>query len=149
MTEIIDAEQISLPFETPNDREVRQSVEEFMMAFDASTDPALWGKLVDEELTEIEEALANLLKEVADLEYVIAGARATGYASTDEALEQRLARAWQIRVSLGEERVMEAFRRVHKSNMSKLGDDGKPMRREDGKILKGPNYKPPYLGDLI
>ncbi len=42
----------------------------------------------------------------------------------------------------------EAYRRVHLSNMSKLGDDGKPVRREDGKILKGQNYKPPYLEDL-
>jgi len=35
------------------------------------------------------------------------------------------------------------FEMVHKSNMSKLGEDGKPVYREDGKILKGPNYKPP------
>ena len=34
------------------------------------------------------------------------------------------------------------------SNMSKLGDDGKPIRRGDGKVLKGPNYMPPYLEDL-
>lgn len=33
------------------------------------------------------------------------------------------------------------FEMVHKSNMSKLGEDGKPIKREDGKILKGPNYK--------
>ena len=43
----------------------------------------------------------------------------------------------------------EALDRVHKSNMSKLGDDGKPLYREDGKVLKGPNYKPPTLEDLI
>lgn len=43
----------------------------------------------------------------------------------------------------------EAFRRVHKSNMSKLGDDGKPIRRADGKVLKGPNYKEPDLRDLV
>lgn len=42
----------------------------------------------------------------------------------------------------------EAYNRVHKSNMSKLGDDGKPIRREDGKVLKGPNYMPPNLKDL-
>ena len=42
----------------------------------------------------------------------------------------------------------EALYRVHRSNMSKLGEDGKPIRREDGKILKGPNYKPPFLDDL-
>ena len=43
----------------------------------------------------------------------------------------------------------EALDRVHKSNMSKLGVDGKPIYREDGKVLKGPNYKPPTLTDLI
>ena len=43
----------------------------------------------------------------------------------------------------------EALDRVHKSNMSKLGEDGKPIYREDGKVLKGPNYKPPDLSDLF
>ena len=43
----------------------------------------------------------------------------------------------------------EALDRVHQSNMSKLGEDGKPIYREDGKVLKGPNYKPPSLTDLI
>jgi len=43
----------------------------------------------------------------------------------------------------------EALDRVHKSNMSKLGEDGKPIYREDGKVLKGPNYKPPTLSDLV
>ena len=43
----------------------------------------------------------------------------------------------------------EALDRVHRSNMSKLGEDGKPIYRSDGKVLKGPNYKPPTLTDLI
>ena len=43
----------------------------------------------------------------------------------------------------------EALDRVHKSNMSKLDEDGKPIYREDGKVLKGPNYKPPNLEDLF
>ena len=43
----------------------------------------------------------------------------------------------------------EALDRVHKSNMSKLGEDGKPIYREDGKVLKGPNYKLPDLTDLF
>ena len=43
----------------------------------------------------------------------------------------------------------EALDRVHKSNMSKLGEDGKPIYREDGKVLKGPNYQPPDLSDII
>ena len=43
----------------------------------------------------------------------------------------------------------EAMDRGHKSNLSKLGEDGKPIYREDGKVLKGPNYKPPDLSDLV
>ena len=43
----------------------------------------------------------------------------------------------------------EALDRVHKSNMSKLDEDGNPIYREDGKVLKGPNYKPPDLSDLF
>jgi NTP pyrophosphatase (non-canonical NTP hydrolase) len=65
------------------------------------------------------------LKELADLVYV-----AFQYAENME---------WDL---------MEAYRRVHQSNMSKLGEDKQPIRREDGKILKGPNYQPPDLDDL-
>ena len=42
-----------------------------------------------------------------------------------------------------------AMQRVFESNMSKLGDDGKPIYREDGKVLKGPNYYKPTLVDLV
>tara|TARA_R100000781_G_scaffold68591_1_gene43210 strand:+ start:524 stop:928 length:405 start_codon:yes stop_codon:yes gene_type:complete len=43
----------------------------------------------------------------------------------------------------------EALHRVHESNMSKLDEEGKPIYREDGKVLKGPNYQPPNLTDLV
>ena len=43
----------------------------------------------------------------------------------------------------------EALHRVHQSNLSKLGEDGEPIYREDGKVLKGPNYAPPNLEDLF
>jgi NTP pyrophosphatase (non-canonical NTP hydrolase) len=42
----------------------------------------------------------------------------------------------------------EAFERVVASNMTKLGDDGKPVRNEAGKVMKGPNYVAPDLTDL-
>ncbi len=38
---------------------------------------------------------------------------------------------------------------IHKSNMSKLGVDGRPILRADGKVLKGPNYHPPAIGDAL
>ena len=42
-----------------------------------------------------------------------------------------------------------AFDEVHRSNMSKLGEDGKPIYREDGKVLKGPNYFKPDLRKYV
>ena len=69
---------------------------------------------------------AECLKELADLVYV-----AAQYAENMD---------WDLE---------QALRRVHRSNMSKLGEDGKPIYREDGKVLKGPNYQPPDLSDLV
>lgn len=43
----------------------------------------------------------------------------------------------------------EALHRVFESNMSKVDENGKVLRRDDGKVLKGPNYKPPTLKDLV
>ncbi len=70
----------------------------------------------------------NMLKEVADIQVVLSG--------TSVALKPL-------------QKLEEAFLRVHESNMSKLGEDGKPIFREDGKFLKGPNYKKPDLSDLV
>jgi predicted HAD superfamily Cof-like phosphohydrolase len=42
-----------------------------------------------------------------------------------------------------QDKIPALFDAVHQSNMSKLGPDGKPMYREDGKVIKGPNFKPP------
>ena len=69
---------------------------------------------------------ADCLKELADLVYVCAQ-----YAENMD---------WDLE---------QALRRVHESNMSKLGADGNPIRRDDGKVMKGPNYQPPNLTDLV
>ena len=69
---------------------------------------------------------ANCLKELADLGYV----------------------CYQYAANLGWD-LDEAMFRVHQSNMSKLDEYGKPIYREDGKVLKGPNYTPPNLEDLV
>lgn len=45
--------------------------------------------------------------------------------------------------------VEKAFRRVQESNMSKLDEDGKPIYREDGKVMKGSKYFPPKLNTLV
>jgi len=74
------------------------------------------------------ELYTNMLKELADVQVVLSG--------TSVALKPLQA-------------LDTAFTRVCESNMSKLGADGKPILREDGKVLKGPNYFDPDLSDLI
>ena len=68
----------------------------------------------------------DCLKELADLVYV----------------------CYQYAANLGWN-LDEAMDRVHKSNMSKLDEYGKPVLRADGKVLKGPHYQPPNLEDLV
>ena len=106
----------------------------FRTAYDLKTNGSQKGiqkALIDEEFSEFHEAYhfgdnSEQLKELSDLVYVC-----YQYAASQE---------WDLD---------EAMRRVHASNMSKLGEDGKPIYRADGKVLKGPNYKEPTLGDLI
>ena len=43
----------------------------------------------------------------------------------------------------------ECFDEVHSSNMTKLGEDGRPMYRDDGKVMKGPNYREPDLRQFV
>lgn len=46
-------------------------------------------------------------------------------------------------------KIEEVFNEIHRSNMSKLGDDGKPIYREDGKVLKGSNYFKPDIAKAL
>ena len=118
--------------------DLQVQAQEFRHAYEVINDPERSNfqlTLINEEHRELleahlkvrdyEGAEADCLKELADLVYVC-----FQYAENLD---------WDL---------MEALRRVHKSNMSKLGEDGKPLRRDDGKVLKGPNYKPPVLDDL-
>ena len=87
--------------------------------------------LIDEEYHEfckafLDEGFEEQVKELADLVYVC--------------YQYAAAKEWDLD---------EAMKRVHASNLSKLDEYGKPIRREDGKVLKGPNYEPPNLKDLI
>ncbi len=92
----------------------------------------LWQRLDEEETREYYDALkvqpmADVAKELADRIYILLGHAAT----------------------MGLHRFDEVFAEVHRSNMSKLGSDGRPILREDGKVLKGPDYWPPYLDGLV
>ena len=46
-------------------------------------------------------------------------------------------------------KIEEVFNEIQRSNMSKLGADGEPIYREDGKVLKGPNYFKPNIEDIL
>lgn len=48
-----------------------------------------------------------------------------------------------------EHKIDEVFREIQRSNMSKLGADGKPIYREDGKVMKGPNYFKPDITSIL
>jgi NTP pyrophosphatase (non-canonical NTP hydrolase) len=93
----------------------------------------LWIDLIWEEAQELFEAYDkgdeynhDLIKEMADLVYVVHG------------LANEL--GWDLD---------EAIKRVHASNMSKLDNNGEPIYNEAGKRQKGPNYKAPDLKDLV
>lgn len=45
--------------------------------------------------------------------------------------------------------IEEVFEEIHRSNLSKLDENGKPIYREDGKVIKGPNYFPPNIEDIL
>jgi predicted HAD superfamily Cof-like phosphohydrolase len=46
-------------------------------------------------------------------------------------------------------KITEVFNEIQRSNMSKLGSDGKPIYRGDGKVLKGPNYFKPNIASIL
>lgn len=46
-------------------------------------------------------------------------------------------------------KIEEVFDEIQRSNMSKLGADGKPLYREDGKVMKGPNYFKPNFEEIL
>lgn len=46
-------------------------------------------------------------------------------------------------------KIEEVFDEIQRSNMSKLGENGQPIYREDGKVMKGPNYFKPNIGKIL
>ena len=126
------------PAATPGDRKLRE----------------LRVKLIAEELTELCEALGVAVKiesngvssqfvveavkdddqvdliaaadALGDLDYVVQGANLVFGFPAEPVLKE-----------------------IHRANMSKLGEDGKPIYREDGKVMKGPNYTPPNVAGVL
>ena len=88
-------------------------------------------ELIAEELDELSDAVADrdmiqIADALTDLLYVIYGAGHSFGIDLDE-----------------------CFQEVHASNMSKLGENGRPIHREDGKVMKGPGYFEPDLESIL
>jgi predicted HAD superfamily Cof-like phosphohydrolase len=88
-------------------------------------------RLLAEEVAEFEAACASgdlvgILDGLADVVYVAYGTALTYGIDLNAAIAE-----------------------VHRSNMSKLGEDGRPILRVDGKVLKGPQYSPPNLSAIV
>lgn len=88
-------------------------------------------ELISEEYWEYDRAvekndLVNIAQELADLLYVVYGAALEYGFNLDEVVAE-----------------------VHRANMSKLDSDGSVIRRNDGKVLKGPNYKAPDIEAIL
>lgn len=116
-----------------------EMLEEFHTSYEIPVDQKqknLRLELITEEYTEVFDILEtvfperinrkHLAQELADLLYVIYGTALVYNIDLDIALQQ-----------------------VHGSNMSKLGEDGRPIKRNDGKILKGPNYFEPDMSHAV
>lgn len=116
-------------------------VREFMVACDQDVETVpgfpdsdttfLRVKLIREELKELEEAIVyndivGVADALTDLLYVVYGAGHTFGTNLDKCFEE-----------------------VHRSNMTKLGHDGRAIKNDYGKVMKGPNYKEPDLKRVL
>ncbi|MCX4692483.1 hypothetical protein [Streptomyces sp. NBC_01408] len=84
--------------------------------------------LLEEEVAEVAEAgrLVDIAHELADVVYTAYGSAVAHGIDLDAVLAE-----------------------VHRANMSKLGPDGRPVLREDGKVLKGPSYRASQVADVL
>lgn len=92
---------------------------------------ALRERLLREEVQEYADAakaadVEEVARELADIVYVAYGAALTHGINLDAVIAE-----------------------VHRANMSKLDDNGRPIVREDGKVLKGPNFRPPDVAAAL
>ena len=100
---------------------ILEETQELIAELDAAIE-----QLQTEKQSVLRATFENMCKEMADVQYALSG----------------------LAISFGLP-IEDAFDATHNSNMSKLGNDGKPIYREDGKITKGPNYHKPDLSNLI
>lgn len=136
-------------------KSVQEMVTEFHQAFGMAIDYTgshverlldLRGRLISEEAGE----LGHAMQELVDLA-ATAGDETDWTSTHQQALKETCDLVYVLvgtAVSLGWD-FDEAFARVHASNMAKVWPDGTVRKREDGKVLKPPEYEAPDLGSCI
>ena len=102
---------------------------------------------------------ANLSKEINQLRYKLMAEENNEYlaaANNKDLVEVADALGDMLYILCGtilshgmQDIIIDVFDEIQQSNMSKLGADGKPIYREDGKVMKGPNYRKPNLGQFL
>lgn len=120
----------------------------------------LRNKLFDEELKEYLSAENNDIIEhldaVGDMYYILLGTLLENSKDFDNAYhklynkhktepEVVIAEYYRKRSGISDVLLFEVFKEIHRSNLSKLDDEGNPVYREDGKIIKSNNYFPPDI----
>jgi predicted HAD superfamily Cof-like phosphohydrolase len=126
VTMLDEIQEPELPASTPG-----EMLREFHAMFGYLDDDALRLRLIKEEVKELKEAMENndiieIADAVADICYVAIGTAVVKGIPFDK-----------------------VFAEVHRSNMTKLGADGVPVKRADGKIIKGPSFEPPCLKEIL
>lgn len=106
--------------------------------------------LIEEEATETDDAIWDLVENIAHLSRDVTSPSDVSRSKREllKELADLVFVAYQLAALLGLD-LDEAVNRVFVSNMSKVDDNGNPIFNEKGKIMKGPNYQPPNLEDLV
>jgi len=121
-----------------------QAVTEFHHAFGLGVEQQPNAKLPKA----ISQLRYNLMKE--ENEEYLEAAQADDLVEIGDALGDMLYILCGTIIAHGFQDKIEAiFDEIQRSNMSKLGNDGKPIYREDGKVLKGPNYFKPNIKKIL
>ena len=121
-----------------------KAVTEFHNAFSLSVE----NKPKSDISSEITKLRYNLMKE--ENEEYLEAVKSNDLIEIGDALGDMLYILCGTIISHGFQDKIEAlFDEIQRSNMSKLGDDGKPIYREDGKVLKGPNYFKPDIEKIL
>lgn len=125
---------------TPQGHDWQAFVTEFHRCFGH---PAPGSPTFDEVRADLrEELMKEELKETMD------GIRSGDMVEAADGLGDLIYVVVGTAVELGID-LIPVLQEIQRSNMSKLGDDGKPIQRQDGKTLKGPNFSPPDIESVL